>query len=312
MRYPSVDVIIPTYRPDHSFSVILKRLSEQRYPISNILIINTEEEYWDPDLTRNMPGVEVFHIPKDKFDHGATRNMGAGFSTSDYMIFMTQDAIPKDRNLVANLLAPFADPSVKVSYARQLPRKDCRIIEGYIRNYNYPDKNCVKSAEDIDSLGIKAIFCSDVCACYERNFHREMGGFEEPCIFNEDMIFTAKTLKKGYSVAYAAKARVIHSHNYSAMQQFRRNFDNGASQAMHPEVFARIRSENEGMRMVKETADYLQRIGRFDLIPQLITQSAFKYLGFKLGRAYESLPAGLVRRCSMNKEFWSYHNIDEE
>ncbi len=312
MKYPSVDVIIPTYKPDHSFSVVLRRLCEQKYPISNILIINTEEEYWDPDLTRDIPFAEVFHIPKSKFDHGGTRNMGAGFSTADYIVFMTQDAVPKDRNLIKNLVAPFSDPLVKVSYARQLPRKDCRIIEGFIRNFNYPDESGVKTEEDIRILGIKAFFCSDVCACYDRRFHKEMGGFEEPCIFNEDMIFAARTLKEGYSVAYAADARVIHSHNYSSLQQFHRNFDNGVSQAMHSEVFGHIRTEGEGVRMVKDTAVYLNSVGRSYMIPQLIMQSAFKFAGFRLGKMYDSLPAGLVRRCSLNKDFWSYSNIYDE
>jgi rhamnosyltransferase len=143
MRYPSVDVIIPTYKPDHTFSVILRRLSEQKYPVSNILIINTEEKYWDPEVIRDIPRAEVFHISKEQFDHGATRNMGAGFSTSDYIVFMTQDALPKDKNLIRKLLEPFADPLVKVSYARQLPRKDCKIIEGFSRNFNYPAESIV-------------------------------------------------------------------------------------------------------------------------------------------------------------------------
>lgn len=312
MRYPSVDVIIPTYKPDHTFSVILRRLSEQKYPVSNILIINTEEKYWDPEVIRDIPRAEVFHISKEQFDHGATRNMGAGFSTADYIVFMTQDAIPKDKNLIRKLLEPFADPLVKVSYARQLPRKDCKIIEGFSRSFNYPAESIVKTEEDISTQGIKALFCSDVCACYEREFHKSMGGFEEPCIFNEDMIFAAKTLKKGYSVAYAADARVIHSHNYTTMQQFHRNFDNGVSQAMHPEVFARVSPEGEGFHMVMDTAAYLNSVGRSYMIPQLIWQTAFKYAGFRMGKIYDILPSGMVRKLTMNKDFWSYSNIEDE
>lgn len=312
MRYPSVDVIIPTYKPDHTFSVLLKRLSEQNYPISNILIINTDEKLWNPDLIKGIPGVEVFHIEKKNFDHGATRNMGAGFSTSDFIIFMTQDALPANRSLIANLIAPFEDPDVKVSYARQLPRKDCRIIEGYIRNFNYPRESRIKSEEDIDELGIKAFFCSDVCACYDREFHREMGGFVEPCIFNEDMIFASETLREGYCIAYAADAKVIHSHNYTCMQQFHRNFDNGVSQTMHPEVFASVRSEGEGVKMIRKTAAYLNDVGRSYLIPTLIIQSAFKYAGFKAGKMYRSLPRNIIRKCSLNKDFWSYSNIEDD
>ena len=79
-------------------------------------------------------------------------------------------------------------------------------------------------------------------------------------IFNEDMIFAARLIQSGRAVAYCAQARVIHSHNYSSIQQFHRNFDLGVSQADHPEVFDCVKSESEGIRMVKQTAGYLSLI----------------------------------------------------
>ena len=73
-----------------------------------------------------------------------------------------------------------------------------------------------------------------------------MGGFVQKAIFNEDMIFAGELIQKGYGVAYAAEAKVVHSHNYSAIQQFHRNFDLAVSQADHPEVFAGIDRKERG------------------------------------------------------------------
>ncbi|MFR5150572.1 MAG: hypothetical protein ACLTER_14385 [Ruminococcus sp.] len=50
------------------------------------------------------------------------------------------------------------------------------------------------------------------------------------------MIYAGTMAKRGYGIAYAADACVIHSHNYSCRQQFHRNFDLGVSQADHPEI----------------------------------------------------------------------------
>ena len=72
------------------------------------------------------------------------------------------------------------------------------------------------------------------------------GGFEDPTIFNEDMIFAGKRILAGDKVAYVAEAKVIHSHNYTGSQQFHRNFDLAVSQAQHPEVFEGVPSEGEG------------------------------------------------------------------
>ena len=57
----------------------------------------------------------------------------------------------------------------------------------------------------------------------------KLGGFETRTIFNEDMIFAGKVILAGGAVAYCAEARVIHSHNYSGIMQFKRNFDLGIS-----------------------------------------------------------------------------------
>ncbi len=315
MKKLTVDVIIPTYHPDASFRNVLLKLAAQSYPAEHILIINTEESFWNPELAKGIPGAEVFHIDKCHFDHGATRDMGAGFSNADILIFMTQDALPRDEFLIQNLVREFDSSLVKIAYARQLPNEKCRVIEGYIRSYNYPPERCTKTVEDITRLGIKTFFCSNVCAAYDHQVYKELDGFPRPCIFNEDMIFAGKAVRLGYAIAYTPDACVYHSHNYTNRQQFHRNFDNGVSQAMHPEIFRGIRSEGEGIKMVRGAAAYLRSVRRGYLIPQLWWQSFCKFAGFRLGRIYRFLPAGFVKACSMNKGFWSYRNpeeIDEE
>ena len=42
-----VDVIIPVYRPDKRFARILTMLGRQTYPVSRIIIMNTESRYWN-------------------------------------------------------------------------------------------------------------------------------------------------------------------------------------------------------------------------------------------------------------------------
>ena len=81
------------------------------------------------------------------------------------------------------------------------------------------------------------------------------------------MIYAGWMVKKGYGVAYVSEARVYHSHNYSCMQQFHRNFDLGVSQAEHPEVFEGVPSEGEGIRLVKKSMVYLLKTGHVLLIP---------------------------------------------
>lgn len=299
-----VDVLIPVYRPDGKLTELLKRLKMQNYPIHRVILMNTEEKHFPAELTGIWDRVEVYHLAKEEFDHGGTRDRGVRMSTADLVVCMTQDAMPADETLIEELVKPFDDPEVWAAYARQLPNEDCREVEKYTRSFNYPEQSMVKTKEDLDRLGIKTFFCSNVCAAWRRKKYLELGGFVKHTIFNEDMILAGTMIKQGGKIAYCAKAKVIHSHNYSAFQQFHRNFDLAVSQTMYPEVFGGIRSESEGIKLVKKSLSYCIKIGKPWLMIQVVTQSAGKLLGYKMGQRYRSLPMWLILRCTMSPSFW--------
>lgn len=301
----TVDVIIPAYKPDQKFEQLLAMLRRQNYPVHKIIIMNTEERFWKKEYEADGR-LEVHHLKKTEFDHGRTRGQAVRYSEADIIVFMTDDSVPKDEELIGRLVEGFdlADNVAEV-YARQLPAKDCRVIERYTRSFNYPDENQVKTLKDLDKMGIKTYFASNVCCAYDRKIYLKLGGFITKTIFNEDMIFAAGAIKAGYSVVYAAKARVVHSHNLSGREQFKRNFDLAVSQTDHPEVFDGIKSESEGIRLVKKTAAWLKRSKKGHLIPLLIWQSGCKYLGYRLGKQYKKLPMWVVLRCTMNKSYWT-------
>jgi rhamnosyltransferase len=300
----SIDVIIPTYKPSDKFDRLLKLLLEQRIKPNHIFIINTEEQYLKPSRYEGMELVSVTHIKKEEFDHGGTRNYGASLSSADIILFMTDDAVPKDEYLTENILKAFENKEVAACYGRQLANKDAGVIENYTRIFNYPDKDMVKSKKDLKKLGIKTYFCSNVCAAYRNDIYKKLGGFVTKTIFNEDMIMASKIINDGHSIYYASKAQVIHSHKYTYLQQFTRNFDLAVSQRQYKEIFEGIKSESEGMKYVKQTVEYLIHIKKPYLIPGFIIETGFKYLGFKCGYHYEKLPKSLVIKFSMNKTYW--------
>ena len=104
MENIKVDVIIPAYHPGKEFSTLIERLTKQTFPIHRIIVMNTEETYWNKELEEKFSILEVHHLKKQEFDHGATRAWAAELSDADVMVFMTQDAVPADRNLIENLV----------------------------------------------------------------------------------------------------------------------------------------------------------------------------------------------------------------
>lgn len=271
--------------------------------------MNTEQKYFDrliygSAFFKKEHHISISHISKREFDHGATRNIGVKKSEAPIFVMMTQDAIPENKYMIENLVKALDQDRVAVSYARQIPAKDCNETERFMRIFNYPDKSIVKSAEDTGKLGIKTYFSSNVCAAYKRESFDLLGGFPRHIIFNEDMVYAAKAVKSGYRIAYAAEAQVIHSHNYTCKQQFHRNFDLGVSQAEYPDIFSTVVSEKEGITLIKKATAHLWKIGSKRLIPILYINSLHRYVGFFLGKHYKKLSARMIKKCTMNKEYW--------
>ncbi|MCD7806140.1 MAG: glycosyltransferase [Lachnospiraceae bacterium] len=306
----TIDVMIPTYKPGREFIEILNRLTKQSCPVHKIILINTEESLLtEPvkEAIKRLPEgmAELSHISKEEFDHAAVRRRGMDCSGADFVLFMTQDAVPANARMVEELSSMLQrDPRMAVAYARQLPKEDAALTERCGREFNYPDRERVKGIDDLAELGVKTFFCSDVCAMYRRDVFYQSGGFEERAIFNEDMIYACKVMRAGYLVGYAARAEVFHSHNYGFWDQFHRNFDLAVSQADHPEVFEGISSEKEGVRMIQRSFRYFARHQKPWVIVPFLWQCVGRYSGYLLGKRYRKLPRRVILLCTSNREYW--------
>lgn len=111
-------------------------------------------------------------------------------------------------------------------------------------------------------------------------------------------------VQAGYGVCYAADARVYHSHSYTCMQQFHRNFDLGVSQTQYLQVFEQISSEKEGAGFAKNTIIALCKRLRFVKAFYFALNCAFRLAGYKLGRNYHKLPRKLILKCTMSPDYW--------
>ena len=69
-------------------------------------------------MLQKAENVEIVPIEKKDFDHGGTRNKGAALSKADYMLFMTQDAVPVDAYLIENLVRAMEEEEAATAYGR--------------------------------------------------------------------------------------------------------------------------------------------------------------------------------------------------
>ncbi|MFC4452169.1 glycosyltransferase family 2 protein [Deinococcus sonorensis] len=266
------------------------------------LVVETVEAGQAPQNRGAIP------LPKADFGHGSSRNLGARQATGAAIyIFLTQDAVVPSPDTIEHLLAPIRSGEAVATFARQLPRPEATLLERFSRYFNYPEHSQLRTEADIPRLGVKAFFFSNVCSAVRADVFWAAGGFPEDVIMNEDMALAARLLRAGHCIKYVAEAEVLHSHDYTLQQQFRRNFDVGAYFADAGPALAGARVGGEGARFVLEQLRYILRHGRPDLMPRVIAESAAKFTAFQLGRRHHWLPRALKKRLSMHSYHWDQH-----
>ena len=125
------------------------------------------------------------------------------------------------------------------------------------------------------------------------------------------MIFAAGAIEFGWKIIYKADARVIHSHEYTYRELIRRNFDQGVSQACHPEIFEKVKSEKEGIHLICTLVKKLLKERKYLQIIQLFVESGCKYLGYQMGKHYRQLPESFIMKLTMNHNYWRGRNDED-
>ena len=305
-----ISLVIPTLNAGKFIEPLLNRLKEQTVPIDEIVIIDSASD--DDTLVRanKFDGVKVISIERKDFNHGGTRDKAIQQTTGDFILCITQDALPCDKYYVERLIAPFAeDEKIAMASGRQVPREDANPIEKLTREFNYPEICFVRSKEDIPRLGVKTFFASDCCSAYRRSAYEAIGGFDKHILINEDMKIAAQFIYAGYKIAYVGTAGVWHSHDYSLKQQYTRNFDVSVFMTMHPELFGNISATSEGVKMVKWVEKKLLTRGRFLSAAYYVIESGVKFLANRKGRKYKNLSLTQLRKSSMHKNYWKLGDI---
>ena len=116
-------------------------------------------------------------------------------SRADYLLFMTQDALPEDCHLIEKLVeAMEQDEKIGGAYAR-VPREDCRLMEQYTRQFNYPEESRVKWLADLPELWYQDVFLFQCVGNVQTGSCICSWWFCTEGHFNEDMIFAGELIK---------------------------------------------------------------------------------------------------------------------
>ena len=222
----NVDIICPLYNAEKYIDNLQKSFEIQKnVNINKIRYIitkgkdNTEEKVKQLKCTYKV-------IKPEEFSHSLTREKAAFESEADIIVFVTQDIIIRRDDWLENLIKPIQNMEADACYSRQICANNS--IEKYTRECNYPSYSKIISKDDINELGLKTFFFSDASSAIKRDTFVKLNGYDNKnLVISEDMYIAYKVIMNGYKIKYCANSEVIHSHDFTLKQQYKRYYDTG-------------------------------------------------------------------------------------
>jgi rhamnosyltransferase len=209
-----VSIVLRSFNEGWALRDTLEALRAQNHRNWELLVFDSGSTDGSVDLIRQAQPRHFVQLLPHEYRPGRVLNQAMALAESDRVIFLNADATPQGADWLGPLVRELADPGVAAVFSRQVPRPDCAapFARDYERCFGYHR----------DSAGWDHFF-SMVSSGLRREpwAHR---GFRETLQYSEDDEYTRWCRSEGYEIRYCPSSIVMHSHNYSPRQAYKRSF----------------------------------------------------------------------------------------
>jgi rhamnosyltransferase len=216
---PSVSVVMRTKDVTWVVDRALAGLFSQRRQDFELVVVDSGSRDATLDLVAKYP-CRLIQIPAERYYPGAVLNDAIATVTSDIVVFQNSDVVPLDAYALERLLAPFDDPAVAATFARQVPRPEAHTWVRRDYETAFPERG-----EPPPWMTYSLPFAAMRRSVWQtRGFYGDAWG-------SEDTEWGDWAREHGHVVKYVPDAVVMHSHNYTLKQLWGRRFIEGEADA---------------------------------------------------------------------------------
>jgi rhamnosyltransferase len=221
MSDPLVSIIIRSFNEGWALRQTLPALRCQNYGHFELIVIDSGSSDGSQEMIRAVDPDHFIQLRPQDYNPSRVMNRGMEIARAEFGIFLNADATPVDQNWLRPLVTTLFDPKTAAVYGRQIPRPDCRAV------YSCDYERCF--GRQRESKGWDHFFSMVSSGLRKDVWSRR--GFLEKMQYSEDDEYTRWCRAQGYKVVYCPESVVIHSHNYTAAQAYKRSYGEGRALA---------------------------------------------------------------------------------
>jgi rhamnosyltransferase len=214
MNDPLVSIILRSFNEGWALRGTLAAIRAQEYRHWELIAFDSGSADGSMDLILKAQPRHFIQLQPHEYVPGRVMNQGMRLAQSNFCIFLNADATPQGESWLRPLVNALTNSKTAAAFGRQIPRPDCRAV--YACDY----ERC---------FGVKREssrwehFFSMVSSGVRKDIWGDRG-FSERLQYAEDDEYTRWCKAHGYAVVYCPDSVVMHSHNYTASQAYKRSF----------------------------------------------------------------------------------------
>ncbi|MEO8376578.1 MAG: glycosyltransferase family A protein [Candidatus Sumerlaeota bacterium] len=208
---PRATIVIRAFNESRHLPEVLRRIYAQREKNVEVILVDSGSTDGTREIAEHA-GARVLHIAKDDFTFGRSLNIGCRAASGQFLVFVSGHCYPVGAKWLDELMTPFANPEIGLSYGRQ---------RGGPRTKFSEHRHFKKTFRDRDAIPQNGFFCNNANCAIRRSLW-ERHHFDETLTGLEDLGWAKWLDSIGGKVAYAARAGVYHLHDETWPQVFRR------------------------------------------------------------------------------------------
>jgi rhamnosyltransferase len=212
----AVSVVMRSFNEAWAIGDTIQQLFNQDFDGEiELIVIDSGSSDGSIEIIKKSGRARLIQIPLGTYVPGVVLNQGAREASHDWIVYLNADATPIGRDWLINLLKPCVNnPKFGAAFSRQIPRPDCQAVFAHDYDRCFGPNRASKDWEH---------FFSMVSSVTHRAVLDKVP-IREDLQYAEDDEWTRRLVQSGYDIPYAADSVVMHSHNYTVRQSYKRSF----------------------------------------------------------------------------------------
>ena len=159
-------------------------------------------------------GAKIVRIRPEEFSFGRALNIGCQHASGDILLFASAHVYPVYTNWIDQMLKPFEDQKVALTYGRQIGNQQSKYSEQQLFAKWFPA---------VSNYNQQIPFCNNANTAIRRFLWQELP-YDETLTGLEDLHWASEILQRGYRIAYDADATIVHVHEETPRKIFNRYY----------------------------------------------------------------------------------------